>query len=431
MDYKIDKSILNNYIPYYSVILTSNDIISIYNDLNFSFAKIEPEYEYIDMIKMETNIPLDSIGKKMNKIMKNIQIGNSYQFFGDKYNIKINLLNKFNKNETFIEFLLCKEKLGNLYNYDEIILVLIEIYRDADIWINNKIQYFLYDKNKIEIDLSICKDDNINIHYKINNGYLLNLERISYFDSLGINIFNRADPFFNDICFPYSENNRDMVLQDRIKYIYQNYSICDIGCKYEKVEIEANFVLCNCIPSSLFEQNLEEYKVKELNVKILQNSTLGVIRCYKLVFRFKNKYKNYGFWIAICESIGQLSILIFYIIIGTKPIQKYIENQMEKYHYSINNGEKNNDMKEKNNGLKNIEINNNIKFNENNSFKNNEISNNKERSEKNNDLINNENNNDDIKNKNLINMNNESKNNEKNKYNNISDNKLKIKKMLK
>ena len=234
MDYKIDKSILNNYIPYYSVILTSNNIISIYNDLNFSFAKIEPEYEYIDMIKMETNIPLDSIGKKMNKIMKNIQIGNSYQFFGDKYNIKINLLNKFNKNETFIEFLLCKEKLGNLYNYDEIILVLIEIYRDADIWINNKIQYFLYDKNKIEIDLSICKDDNINIHYKINNGYLLNLERISYFDSLGINIFNRADPFFNDICFPYSENNRDMVLQDRIKYIYQNYSICDIGCKYEK-----------------------------------------------------------------------------------------------------------------------------------------------------------------------------------------------------
>ena len=149
------------------------------------------------------------------------------------------------------------------------------------------------------------------------------------------------------------------------------------------------------------------------------------------MFRFKNKYKNYGFWIAICESIGQLSILIFYIIIGTKPIQKYIENQMEKYHYSINNGEKNNDMKEKNNGLKNIEINNNIKFNENNSLKNNEISNNKERSEKNNDLINNENNNDDIKNKNLINMNNESKNNEKNKYNNISDNKLKIKKMLK
>ena len=94
MDYKIDKSILNNYIPYYSVILTSNNIIAIYDDLNFSYAKMEPEYEYIDMIKMETNIHLDSIGKKMNKIIKNIQIGNSYQFFGDKYNIKINLLNK-------------------------------------------------------------------------------------------------------------------------------------------------------------------------------------------------------------------------------------------------------------------------------------------------------------------------------------------------
>ena len=53
---------------------------------------------------------------------------------------------------------------------------------------------------------------------------------------------------------------------------------------------------------------------------------------------------------------------------------------MEKYHYSINNGEKNNDMKENNNCLKNIEINNDIKNSENISLKKIEISNNKEQS---------------------------------------------------
>ena len=297
----------------------------------------------------------------MNKILKNIEVGNSYEIISDEYKIKIELLKRQN-NDTYIEFLSCEDKLSNLYNYDELILILIEIYRDNNTWMNNKIQYFIYDKNKIKINLNICEDDSVNIHYKINNVDLIDLEKISYFDSLGVNVFNRGDPFFNDICIPYSENDRDMVLKDRIEYIYQNYSICDIGCKYEKIEIETNTVLCNCIASSNFDPNSEQSRVKECNNIILQNSTLGVIRCYKLVFRTKDKYKNMGFWSTICGLIGQLFLLLSYFIIGIKPIQKYIEIQMKKYHYSINNEDNNNNIKNiyKSNDIKISEINNNI-----------------------------------------------------------------------
>ena len=32
------------------------------------------------------------------------------------------------------------------------------------------------------------------------------------------------DRFFNDLCYSYSDSNKDIILEDRIKYIYQNFS---------------------------------------------------------------------------------------------------------------------------------------------------------------------------------------------------------------
>ena len=65
-----------------------------------------------------------------------------------------------------------------------------------------------------------------------------------------------------------------------------------------------------------------------------------------------------GFWIAIFGSAGNIPFIIIFIIIRINPIQKYIENQMKKYHYSITNEEKNNDMEniEKNKDNKIFEI---------------------------------------------------------------------------
>ena len=41
--------------------------------------------------------------------------------------------------------------------------------------------------------------------------------------SLGYDMLNINDPFYQDICIPYkSENNTDILLSDRIDYIYNN-----------------------------------------------------------------------------------------------------------------------------------------------------------------------------------------------------------------
>ena len=64
IDYKINKSIINNNIPYFSIISSSNEINVLYEDGNYSYFINKPENEYVDMIKMETNIEIKSIEKK-------------------------------------------------------------------------------------------------------------------------------------------------------------------------------------------------------------------------------------------------------------------------------------------------------------------------------------------------------------------------------
>ena len=332
IDYKIDYSSLEEFKDnYFSTILYTLNKINILSncniDDNLSLIIYTIEQEYIDIYNMKTNIPLSSIEIKMNKIMSKIQIGNSYFIKGDDYNVTISLINE-EKEGTYIELLECEEKLRNAYNYAndiKLIIFQVEIYIDDDRWINNNIQYAIFNEDKIRLNLSICKDEDIIIHYKIKNKPQLNLTRISHFDELGVNVFKRGDPFFNDICFPYSEGNSDIILRDRINYIYQNYSLCDSGCIYEKIEIEKNTIRCKCSILSKFSLDLENFEPEEVKCLLLQNSTLGVIKCYNLVFNLKNKLKNVGLWITIIRNIGHILILIFYICLGTIPIQKYVE----------------------------------------------------------------------------------------------------------
>ena len=64
IDYKINKSIIINNIPYFSIISSSNEINVLFEDGNYSYFINKPENEYVDMIKMETNIEIKSIEKK-------------------------------------------------------------------------------------------------------------------------------------------------------------------------------------------------------------------------------------------------------------------------------------------------------------------------------------------------------------------------------
>ena len=80
------------------------------------------------------------------------------------------------------------------------------------------------------MDLSLCDNIEIPIEYKIKNTSILKLNEASYFKNMGIDFFNLEDEFFNDICYPYSDNNKssNMILSDVLIIFIKMYPYVEV-----------------------------------------------------------------------------------------------------------------------------------------------------------------------------------------------------------
>ena len=144
----------------------------------------------------------------------------------------------------------------------------------------------------------------------------------------------------NNICYPYSDDSKnDIVLEDRIKDIYQNYSFCDEGCTYNEINTTYMIISCDCKVKtniSINESSINLVKFDENNI----DSNFGLIKCYNLVFSLNGKMKNIGFWILSIFFIIYIIFFIKYIINGIKPVKDYIFNEMTKFGYIDSNKDK-------------------------------------------------------------------------------------------
>jgi surface protein len=203
----------------------------------------------------------------------------------------------------------------------------------------DQVEYKIYDNEQNEVDLSVCESTAIKIQYKITNSSLINLEQIKYFNEKGIDIFNINDTFFNDICYPYSDNNSnsDMILSDRVSDIYQNLSICGKECEYNSFNIDKQAVNCNCKIKKEVNSEAEEDNLVNYIEYTFLDSNFGVIKCYSLVFGIENKLKNIGFWIFGILTIAHIPIYAFYFINGINPVKKFIRKEMSNKGYMPKN----------------------------------------------------------------------------------------------
>ena len=188
-----------------------------------------------------------------------------------------------------------------------------------------QIEYLCYDSKGNLLNLSLCKDTKIYITYQITNISNLNLSLASYYSDKGIDIFNPDDPFFNDICFPFStEDGRDIILDDRRNEIYQNISICENNCVYDSISLENLTVTCECSVKEVVNSKITPNFFYKAFESIFIHSNFAVVKCYKLVFRFTGKFLNIGFWIFLVFTFLHLPFHIWYIVVKLFPLEKYI-----------------------------------------------------------------------------------------------------------
>ena len=294
-------------------------------------------YNEGDIIRGKINKTKEEIENNFDEIMNIIEIGKKYKLDGDNYNITITPINDISIfNSSYIELMECENILRNKYDLSskEILTILqIEIDKNTENSLTNQIEYVIYIENKTKLDLSYCNGLRIKINYEIKDKSILNKSMINYYSNMDIDIFNINDSFFNDICYPFSNSVSDIILKDRVSDIYQNYSLCDNNCEYDKFNIDNMTVSCYCLVKTEVNIKVEPPKFKKVVKDTFKDSNFGVIKCYKLVFNFKNKKSNIGFWIFLFFVIFHIPLFIYYFIFKIKSIKDFVFREMVKNNY--------------------------------------------------------------------------------------------------
>ena len=147
------------------------------------------------------------------------------------------------------------------------------------------------------------------------------------------------DSVFN-LCHAFVNFNKDMILEDRIKYIFQNYSLCEEGCSYNNINIETRTISCDCKIQGNLSTITSPLVFSSGRTSSFFDSNIGVSKCYNLVFSFNNKANNIGFIVFSILIISYIIFIIFYIKKGIKPVLDYLYKEMVIHGYLDKNAPK-------------------------------------------------------------------------------------------
>jgi len=266
-----------------------------------------------------------------------------------------------NPNISNINFGKCEDILYNKYvktNNDSIVIIKMDT-KNEDLSITY-IQYELYNPNTHEkLDLNECE----NMKVILNVPKDLDIDSLLFYDNLyeeGYNLFDSKDSFYNDICSVYTtQNNTDILLNDRIKDIYYKYgniALCQANCTFKIFNNITSKAKCDCeVQNNPVETNISKIKfnIDELNnvfLDTLTNSNFKVLLCYKLVFTFNNLFKNIGRIIMTIILVLYFIFFFIYIIKERKKIQTFTKLILKQNFENIIKKVKN--MKKKNHKIK-------------------------------------------------------------------------------
>ena len=210
-------------------------------------------------------------------------------------------------NNTSINLGNCEQKLKNHYNIPEnesLYILKMDIKQEG--YKIPKIQYEVYyplnhDSKLCLLDLSVCKDVNIDIHLP-----LLLDGSLEFYDP--------NSDFYNDICNTFtSENGTDLTLSDRKKnFINNNLAICEENCYLVQYNDTIGKAKCSCKAKTDFNNKISENVLNKED--LLKNFAdfsnifnLKILKCYHLIFTVNSFKKNYA-------NIILISIITLYFI---------------------------------------------------------------------------------------------------------------------
>ena len=249
----------------------------------------------------------------------------------------IGCLNTLQLNITKADLTDCLSEVMEKYSLksNEILSITIDLLETN----TKKFSYIFYDsKNfkQIKID-QICKEKMI-VEKNILEITKLN-EYLTNFLSQEINIFNKSEPFYTDICFHFdSPNGKDVPLKDRFKTYFPNITLCDEECENIGINYTSMTAICKCDIKNSLADKLKNNFLDEDNaiMEIISEANLEVLKCYKDIFKIKYLIKNIGSIIIFLILLVEIISVVLFFEKGFYIIKIFVFNIINKFNEASN-----------------------------------------------------------------------------------------------
>ena len=239
----------------------------------------------------------------------------------------------------------CENKLKQAYHINE---------NDSLIYVKNEkitnkaseksVRYDIFEPyNKTKLNLSICEDTPINIYIAAE----LSKENKAIYEQLkglGYDMFDINDEFYTDVCTPFdSVNGTDILLEDRIDYIYNNDDTkCQSNCEFSSYLIDSQYLNCSCSaheqPTNIPTEKKEKFSAKKIYesfYEVLKYSNYKIMKCLQLIFGISGIKNNIGSITVISFVSCYLGCSVVFLIKGTSSLKLILGNNIK--HMNIHN----------------------------------------------------------------------------------------------
>ena len=242
---------------------------------------------------------------------------------------------------------------------DDIVVLKFDLENQRQKSLINPVEYeFVNSRTGQKLDMSVCTKNDVVISYSLfdilNNYRKENgrkLEEIGNDNELDdilskiqkqyekaklikseydMDSFNINSSLYEDICMTFQVEGKDLVLEDRVGYLYPEYSLCEENCTYSHIDFDLERIYCNCPLKNEFDL-LREHKFvlnldnsDEIISRQKGPTNFAVMKCMSRLKEEKSITENIGFFFTIIIILIQIILLFITIFYNYKNLKAKI-----------------------------------------------------------------------------------------------------------
>jgi hypothetical protein len=233
---------------------------------------------------------------------------------------------------------------------DEIVVVKYDLENQQNKSLVKPVEYeFINSRTGQLLDMSVCTKNDVVISYSLSN--ILNyikkkverrLEEISDDEAIiskiqdqyekgklitsiyNIDSFDINSTLYQDLCFSLELDGKDLVLEDRVKFLFPYYSLCEENCTYSHTDFDTERVYCNCPLKKEFNLEREHkfvvntYNKDQIISKQKGPTNIPVMTCMSRLKEKKSINKNGGFFYSLILLIIEFALFLITIFYSYK-----------------------------------------------------------------------------------------------------------------